>query len=87
MKQKQQTTSKKTLKSANPEDIQELQKVWKKTAQKLKDSSNQEDQMLYNFLEANHVDPHTCLITNKKKQESHSISCKAKDFRHSNHAR
>jgi len=87
MKQKQQTTSKKTLKSANPEDIQELQKVWKKTAQKLKNSSNQEDQMLYIFLEANHVDSRTCLITNKKKQESHSISCKTKDFRHSNHAR
>ena len=68
-------------------EIQELQNAWEKTAQKLKNSPNQEDQLLYSFLKANYIDSHTHLITSKQKQESHSISCKAKDFRHSNQSR
>ncbi len=68
-------------------EIQELQNAWEKTAQKLKNSSNQEDQLLYNFLKANYIDSNTHLITSKQKQESHSVSCKAKDFKHSNQLR
>lgn len=78
---KQQTINQKTPKSTVNHDIQELNEIWEKTAQELKSSSKQEDQILYSFLEANYIDPYTCLITNKKKHQSHSISCKAKDFR------
>lgn len=74
-------------KTNTKKEIQELQNAWEKTTQKLKNSSNQEDQLLYNFLKANYIDPKTNLITSKQKQESHSVSCKAKDFKHSNQLR
>lgn len=81
-------TKSKYLNKVNAEkEIQELQKAWEKTTQKLKNSSNQEDQLLYNFLKANYIDSNTHLITSKQKQESHSVSCKAKDFKNSNQLR
>jgi hypothetical protein len=64
-------------------EIQELQKALELAAFKLKKSKNKEDQLLANFLANNYIHPETGLITSKQKQESHSISCKAKDFRHS----
>jgi len=83
MKPRTQTISKKATKNIS-KDYQELQAAWEKTTQKLKNSSHSEDQLLYNFLEANYLDPQTGLITAKQKPESHSISCKAKDFRSAN---
>ena len=64
-------------------DLQQLQQVWEKTAQELKNSTNQENQMLYKILKANYINLETGLITNKNeaKQKSHSISCGKEDFK------
>ena len=70
-------------KNTTKREIQELQKALELATFKLKKSKNKEDQLMANFLANNYIHPETGMITSKQKQESHSVSCKAKDFRHS----